>query len=151
MILEYTACADQINAAEILNVFWITWCLEPSNASWGSYEYSKLWSVASAVLCTRTSSLLCCMLVPLLHLLLASLFFIVLLSSICHQLFICCLFLFFQDRVFLYSPGCPETDSVDRPDWLWTQRSIYICLWSAGIKGMQHNCDWDQLFSYSFL
>jgi hypothetical protein len=45
---------------------------------------------------------------------------------------------FFQDRVSLCSPGCPGTHS--RPDWPRTQKSSCLCLPSAGIKGMHHQC-----------
>jgi hypothetical protein len=44
-------------------------------------------------------------------------------------------FLFFRDRVSLYSPGCPGT----RPGWPRTQKSACLCLPSAGIKGVRHH------------
>jgi hypothetical protein len=43
-------------------------------------------------------------------------------------------FLFFRDRVSLYSPGCPGTHS--RPGWPRTQKSACLYLPSAGIKGV---------------
>ena len=46
-------------------------------------------------------------------------------------------FLVFQDRVSLYSPGCPVTHSVDHAG-LGTQKSTCLCLSSAGIKGARH-------------
>jgi hypothetical protein len=35
----------------------------------------------------------------------------------------------FQDRVSLFSPGCPGT-----------QKSACLCFPSAGIKGLHHHC-----------
>jgi hypothetical protein len=50
-----------------------------------------------------------------------------------------CVCVCFQDRVSLYSPGC-------RPGWPRTQKSICLCLPSAGIKGVRHHCPaWPQL------
>jgi hypothetical protein len=43
---------------------------------------------------------------------------------------------FFQDRVSLCSPGCPETHFVDQAG-LGTQKSAYLCLPSAGIKSVR--------------
>jgi hypothetical protein len=45
--------------------------------------------------------------------------------------FFCFLFFVFQDRVSLYSPGCPGTHSIDQ---------AVLCLPNAGIKGMRHHC-----------
>jgi hypothetical protein len=52
-------------------------------------------------------------------------------------------FFFFQDRVSLYSPGC-SWNSLCRPGWPRTQKSPYLCLPSAGIKGVRHHA---RLFS----
>jgi hypothetical protein len=48
-----------------------------------------------------------------------------------------CLFVF-RDRVSLYSPGCPGTHFC-RPGWPRTQKSVCLCLQSAGIKGVHHH------------
>jgi hypothetical protein len=53
----------------------------------------------------------------------------------CFVLF--CFVLFFQDRVSLCSPGCPE---LSRAGWPQTQKSACLCLPSAGIKVVQHHC-----------
>ena len=42
-------------------------------------------------------------------------------------------------RVFLCSPGCPETGSVDEAG-LELKSSACLCLSSAGIKGVGHHC-----------
>jgi hypothetical protein len=47
-------------------------------------------------------------------------------------------FWFFQDRVSLYSTGCPGTHFVDQAG-LETQKSACLCLPSAGIKGVRHH------------
>jgi hypothetical protein len=44
----------------------------------------------------------------------------------------------FQDRVSLYSPGCPGTHSVGQAG-LELQKSACLCLPSAGIKGVRHH------------
>jgi hypothetical protein len=65
-------------------------------------------------------------------------------------------FLVFQDRVSLYSPGCPGThNSLGRPGWARTQKSACLCLPSAGIKGMRHHAQliyyFLSLFFYFFI
>jgi hypothetical protein len=52
--------------------------------------------------------------------------------------FVCFLF-FFRDRVSLCSSGCPGTNSLCRPGWPQTQKSAYLCLQSARIKGVNHH------------
>lgn len=47
-----------------------------------------------------------------------------------------CLFCFSQVRVSLCSPSCPATWSVD---WSQTQRPVWLCLLSAGIKVTCHH------------
>jgi hypothetical protein len=49
-------------------------------------------------------------------------------------------FFFPRDNVSLYSPGCPGTHLLSRPGRLRTQRSTFLCLPSAGIKGVHHHC-----------
>ena len=44
------------------------------------------------------------------------------------------------NRVSLGSPGCPETHSICRQGWPWTQKYACLCLPSAVIKGMCHDC-----------
>jgi hypothetical protein len=54
-------------------------------------------------------------------------------------LFVCLFCLFaFGDRVSLYSPGCPGTQ-LCKPGWPRAQKSAYLCLPSAGIKGVHHH------------
>ena len=75
------------------------------------------------------------------------------------QALLCCVFfsfilfyfLFFQDRVSLCSPGCPEIYSVDQAG-LELKKSTCLCLPSAGIKSVYHHC-WGLLLSsvFSFL
>ena len=48
--------------------------------------------------------------------------------------FFVCLVLVFQDRVSLCSPGCPGTCFVDQASLELPQRSICVCLPSAGVK-----------------
>jgi hypothetical protein len=56
----------------------------------------------------------------------------------CFVLF-CFVFVFvFRDRVSLYNPGCPGTHFVDQ-GWPQTQKSVCLCLLSAGIKGVRHH------------
>jgi hypothetical protein len=57
-----------------------------------------------------------------------------------HFFFVFCFVLFFQDRVSLYSPGCPGTHFVDQAGLDRTQKSACLCLPSAGIKGVRHHC-----------
>jgi hypothetical protein len=45
---------------------------------------------------------------------------------------------FFRDKTSLCIPGCPGTQAVDQAD-LNTQRSAYLCLLSAEIKGVHHH------------
>jgi hypothetical protein len=52
--------------------------------------------------------------------------------------FICFLFLFFQDRVSLYSPGCPGTHFVDQAGL--ELRNLPASASQVGIKGMRHHC-----------
>jgi hypothetical protein len=47
-------------------------------------------------------------------------------------------FLVFQDRVSLYSPGCPGTYFVDQAGL--ELRTTCLCLPSAGIRGELHQC-----------
>jgi hypothetical protein len=55
-------------------------------------------------------------------------------------------FLVFQDRVSLYSPGCPGAHFVDQagPD---LRNPACLCLLSAGIKGVHHHA---RLLMYFF-
>ena len=48
-------------------------------------------------------------------------------------------FLFFQDKAFLCSPSCPQT-----------QKSAFLCFPSPGIKGMQHHCPAKEMFLRSY-
>jgi hypothetical protein len=49
------------------------------------------------------------------------------------------LFFFFQDRVPLFSPGCPRTHSVDQAGPELTEITCFSLL-SAGINGKCHSC-----------
>ena len=49
-------------------------------------------------------------------------------------------FFFFQDRVSLYSSGCPGTHSVDQAGLELRNLPASACLPSAGIKGVRHLC-----------
>ena len=52
-----------------------------------------------------------------------------------------CLFSLFWYTVSLWMSGCPGP--LCRPGWHQTQRSTYLCLLNAGIKGMcHHNLGW---------
>lgn len=46
------------------------------------------------------------------------------------------LFCLFSSQISLYSPGCPETRSIDQADLELTE----ICLPAARIKGVYHHC-----------
>lgn len=57
--------------------------------------------------------------------------------------------LLFWDRVSLYRTGCPETHCVDQAG-LITQRSTYLCLLGARIKGMNHQA-WAKPFFFHYI
>ena len=61
-------------------------------------------------------------------------------SSVCTSFFVCLfvLFLFLETGFLLCSPGCPGTQFYT-PGWPQTQKSVYICLPSAGFKGVRHH------------
>jgi hypothetical protein len=66
------------------------------------------------------------------------------------MLFFCFLFLFFWDRVSLYSPWL-FWNSLCRPGWPWTQKSVCLCLPSAGIKGVRHHYSAWRCFTLYYL
>jgi hypothetical protein len=47
-------------------------------------------------------------------------------------------FVVFQEKVSVYSPGCPGTHSV-RPGWPRTRKLICLCFPSAGIQNLCQN------------
>jgi hypothetical protein len=58
-----------------------------------------------------------------------------------------CFVLFFWDRVFLYSTGCPGTHSVDQAG-LELRNLPAFAFQRAGIKGVCHHTGWILVFKY---
>lgn len=49
------------------------------------------------------------------------------------------LIIYFHDGVSLHSPSCPKTYSIYQASFKFN-RFTYLCLLSAGIKGVHHHC-----------
>jgi hypothetical protein len=64
-------------------------------------------------------------------------------------IFFCFVFLFFQDRVSLYSRGCPGTHSVDQAG-LELRNPPASASQVKGIKGVRHHCPAKVIFLVRF-